>query len=95
MRRCGKSVLLRHSLQQSATSSYYFNFEDERLVDFTVTDFQLLQEVLIELFGLRKKLTILMKFKILTAGNFLSDASTTREIKFISLGQMRPCLVMS
>lgn len=53
IRRCGKSVLLQHVRHQSDKSNYYFNFEDERLVNFTVNDFQLLQEVFIELYGLQ------------------------------------------
>lgn len=54
VRRCGKSVLLHHLRKLNKESNYYFNFEDERLVTFTVSDFQLLQEVFIELFGLEK-----------------------------------------
>lgn len=54
IRRCGKSVLLQQLRQTSQESDYYFNFEDERLIGFSVTDFQLLQEVFIELFGLQK-----------------------------------------
>lgn len=53
VRRCGKSVLLQHIRQQSKEFNYYFNFEDERLVTFTVEHFQILHEVLIELFGLQ------------------------------------------
>lgn len=54
IRRSGKSVLLQQVRQTSQEADYYFNFEDERLVDFSVADFQLLQEVFIELFGLQK-----------------------------------------
>jgi len=54
VRRCGKSVLLQQARQFNAESEYYFNFEDERLITFTVEDFQLLQEVFIELYGLQK-----------------------------------------
>ncbi len=54
IRRCGKSVLMNQLRQHHDKSDYYFNFEDERLVDFTVHDFQTLQEVFIELFGIQK-----------------------------------------
>ena len=54
IRRCGKSVLMQKLRQTSQEADYYFNFEDERLVDFSVADFQSLQEVFIELFGLQK-----------------------------------------
>ena len=54
LRRSGKSVLLHFIREQSKQSDYYFNFEDERLVSFTVEDFQLLHEVFIELFGVQK-----------------------------------------
>jgi len=56
MRRCGKSTLMRQILQRAYNSSnqvYYLDFEDERLLDFTVDDFNLLYEVFIELFGER------------------------------------------
>lgn len=54
LRRSGKSVLLHHIRQNRAESDYYFNFEDERLVMFTMKDFQTLYEVFIELFGIQK-----------------------------------------
>lgn len=54
LRRSGKSVLLHYVRHQSTESDYYFNFEDERLTEFTVNDFQLLHEVFIELFGVQK-----------------------------------------
>jgi len=54
IRRCGKSVLLQQMRQLQTESDYYFNFEDERLVTFSVSDFQLLQEIFIELFGSQK-----------------------------------------
>lgn len=53
IRRSGKSTLLsqiRHSL---AEQGYYFNFEDERLLDFKIEDFNRLYEVLLELYGER------------------------------------------
>jgi len=55
MRRAGKSTLLAQiSGKYQAQGYYYFNFEDERLIDFKVTDFNALFEVLIELFGEQK-----------------------------------------
>lgn len=51
VRRCGKSVLLHQVRQQCKEKDYYFNFEDERLVSFTVDDFQLLYSVFLELYG--------------------------------------------
>lgn len=48
VRRCGKSTLLK-SLKSER--SYYVNFDDERFIEFTVKDFTLLTELLIELFG--------------------------------------------
>ena len=50
IRRCGKSTLLKHLKSEK---NYYVNFDDERLVDFTVEDFETLKTVLIELFGNR------------------------------------------
>ena len=51
IRRSGKSTIQRILQLEYAKSDYYFNFDDERLVRFQVEDFQMLLEVLIELFG--------------------------------------------
>lgn len=55
IRRSGKSTIQRmlqiELLKINAYSDYYFNFDDERLVRFQVSDFQTLLEVFIELFG--------------------------------------------
>lgn len=55
IRRAGKSTIQRmlqlDLLKTNSYSDYYFNFDDERLVQFQVDDFQTLLEVLIELFG--------------------------------------------
>ena len=52
IRRCGKSTLL-HELRDYhlEESDYYLNFDDERLINFTVDDFQILHEIFIELYG--------------------------------------------
>jgi len=55
MRRSGKSTLmLQASKRAFAEQVYYLDFEDERLLDFTVDDFNLLYEVFVEVFGVRK-----------------------------------------
>src|SRR3990167_9686662 len=47
MRRCGKSIAL-HWLRANEKNPYfYFNFDDDRLADFSVQDFQMLLETLI------------------------------------------------
>ncbi|TVR42234.1 MAG: ATP-binding protein [Bacteroidia bacterium] len=51
VRRCGKSTLLHEIRANNSEKDYYFNFDDERLINFTVDDFHLLYEVFIELFG--------------------------------------------
>ena len=51
VRRCGKSTLLQEIRDNNKESDYYLNFDDERLLNFTVEDFQLLYEVFIEYFG--------------------------------------------
>ena len=53
IRRSGKSTIERMLQSELAKSDYYFNFDDERLIQFRVEDFQMLQEVLIELFGIQ------------------------------------------
>ncbi len=54
IRRCGKSVLLEHVRRTHGTGNdYYFNFEDERLVNFTAEDFEVLEQTLISLYGVQ------------------------------------------
>jgi uncharacterized protein len=55
VRRCGKSTLLTQIMQEHYLDQFYFlNLEDERLLNFTVKDFNLLYEVFVELYGDRK-----------------------------------------
>src|SRR3989338_9659612 len=55
VRRCGKSTLLNQVIDDFYKNGvYYFNFEDERLIDFNVEDFNDLYEVFLELYGEKK-----------------------------------------
>ena len=55
LRRVGKSTLLKQNAEKYLKDNYYFvNFEDERLLNFQVKDFDLLHETLISLFGEKK-----------------------------------------
>lgn len=49
IRRCGKSTLI--SQMRKKHQGYYLNFDDERLINFKVEDFQSLEELFIELYG--------------------------------------------
>lgn len=51
VRRCGKSVFLSQIMKTFSDKCYYINFEDERLADFDIKDFNKLYETCIELFG--------------------------------------------
>ncbi len=51
VRRCGKSTLLQEIRSKQNESDYFFNFDDDRVLKFTVNDFQILTELFIELFG--------------------------------------------
>lgn len=51
IRRCGKSVLLRLLRKSAKEKDYYINFDDDRLVNFTIDDFQILYELFIEMYG--------------------------------------------
>lgn len=55
-RRCGKSTLLLQIMREFLEDEawYYFRFDDERLLNFSVEDFNCLYEGFIELFGERK-----------------------------------------
>ncbi|HSX20920.1 MAG TPA: ATP-binding protein [Gammaproteobacteria bacterium] len=54
VRRCGKSVVLKNIRKSMQESDYYLNFDDDRLVNFTVEDFQMLYEIFVEMFGEQK-----------------------------------------
>ncbi len=54
IRRCGKSVLLQQIRQKQQEKDYFLSFDDERLIHFTVEDFQMLNEVFMEDFGPQK-----------------------------------------
>lgn len=55
LRRAGKSTLLAQLIEQEYNwDVFYFNLEDERLIGFTVQDFNTLFEVMIELYGEKK-----------------------------------------
>jgi len=51
IRRCGKSTFLGQIRAQYEQSDYYLNFDDDRLMHFQVSDFQLLLELFSEEFG--------------------------------------------
>jgi hypothetical protein len=56
IRRCGKSTLLRQIVKEFYNDHdfYYLNFEDERLLNFDASGFNLVYETMVELFGLQK-----------------------------------------
>jgi predicted AAA+ superfamily ATPase len=53
LRRVGKSTLMNEIRKEHLQESYFVNFDDERFFDFTIEDFQTVQELLIELYGER------------------------------------------
>ena len=50
IRRCGKSTILRQIMKEK-DNYCYVNFEDERFLDFKAQDFEVLNEILIELYN--------------------------------------------
>lgn len=55
LRRVGKSTLMAQVAKKYLVDDFYFvNFEDERLLNFSVSDFDFLYETLISLFGEKK-----------------------------------------
>lgn len=51
MRRCGKSTFMQWVRSKQQNPHFYFNFDDDRLVTFTMADFQILLALFIELLG--------------------------------------------
>ncbi len=54
IRRCGKSTLLQQIRKYNKDKDYYLNFDDDRLINFEVNDFQTLYELFIEFYGEQK-----------------------------------------
>lgn len=54
IRRCGKSTVMQHLRNENKESDYFINFDDDRLVPFELSDFQMLLELFIELFGVQR-----------------------------------------
>lgn len=54
IRRCGKSTLVRHVRMRNSEKDYFINFDDNRLIKFTVDDFERLYEAFHELFDHEK-----------------------------------------
>src|SRR3989344_56429 len=52
IRRCGKSTLLNQIKEKH--QGYYLNFDDERLINFKLEDFQTLYEIFLEIFGKKR-----------------------------------------
>ncbi|MCD4736325.1 MAG: ATP-binding protein [Bacteroidales bacterium] len=50
IRRCGKSTLVQHIRQMNVEKDYFINFDDNRLTNFTVNDFEKLYEAFLELY---------------------------------------------
>lgn len=50
LRRCGKSTLMQQVRQHAPEQHYFINFDDERLLHFSVEDFQTLLEIFGELY---------------------------------------------
>lgn len=54
LRRSGKSVLLEQIQNDSSECDYFINFDDDRLVNFQLEDFQVLYELFIEMYGVQR-----------------------------------------
>lgn len=55
VRRCGKSSLLKLISKKLEGTKVFLNFEDVRLTDFEIQNFQDIQDIVVELFGIGKK----------------------------------------
>lgn len=87
LRRVGKSTLLLQIIRQYyQNKGYYFNFEDERLLKFTVEDFNKLYELLIELFGEKKVFFFDEIQNIPGWENFVRRLQEEEKIKFFLTG---------
>ncbi len=86
LRRAGKSTLLLQLIKKQYDGDvYYFNFEDERLIDFTVEDFNNLYEVMIELYG-KQSLFFLDEVQIVSGWERFVRRLQNEKMKFIITG---------
>ena len=53
VRRCGKSYLLRQIRKRCPERDYYLRFDDDRLINFTIDDFETLDACFAEVYGLQ------------------------------------------
>jgi len=51
IRRCGKSIIIQQIRQINKDKNYFINFDDNRLYNFEIDDFEKLNEAFLELFG--------------------------------------------
>lgn len=80
IRRSGKSTLLRQ-FTEKYEDYYYINFDDERLVNFTVQDFA--DMMLLFQNSLLQKRFLLMKYKTLKVGKDLFVEFTMKSTRFL------------
>ena len=86
LRRAGKSTLLLQLIDKEYHwDAYYFNLEDERLIDFTVQDFNTLYELMIELYG-EKKVFFLDEIQNIPDWERFVRRLQNEKIKFILTG---------
>jgi predicted AAA+ superfamily ATPase len=87
LRRSGKSTLLKEINKTffEGDTIYYFNFEDERLLDFTVSDFDLLYETFLELFG-KSKIMLFDEIQNIENWELFVRRMHDRSFKFIITG---------
>jgi len=86
LRRVGKSTLLLQLMQNMESNDfYYFNFEDERLINFTTDDFNSLFEILVELYG-EKKIFFLDEIQNVAGWEIFVRRMMDKGYKFIITG---------
>ncbi len=86
LRRVGKSTLLKQLAEFGLKNDYYFvNFEDERLLNFEVKNFDLLHEVLMSLYG-EKKVFLLDEIQNVTQWERFVRRMMDQGYKFVVTG---------
>ena len=78
VRRCGKSTLLQQFVKKLNKPFFYLNFDDLRLLEFSVSDYAILDAVIEES---KSSLIFLMKYKPQCIGNCMCGKSWIKVFK--------------
>ena len=88
VRRCGKSTLLQQFVKKLNKPFFYLNFDDLRLLEFSVSDYAVLDAVIDE--SGSRLIFFLMKYKLLHTGSCMCGKSLIKAFRWCLPALMLP-----